>query len=424
MWLGLKQESAAFWWVCIYVFFEYVRPQQIYPEIDVLPWPQIALLMAVITTYIDKKVIWVKSVENRFVVMFSVVVAMSIVFAFRPSTSWAYINEVVNWIIIYFLIISVVNTEKRFFIFVLLFLLASFKMSQHGFRTFAGRGFSFASHGVSGPPGWFANSSEFGIQMAIYVPLAMAFVASLRQYWGRIKKLFFYLMPFTGIFTIAATSSRGAQLAIAGVGIWFIIKSRLGLKAMAGILLLGWILYMVIPPAQLARFESMGEDETSASRLLYWDIGMGVFADNPLLGVGFRSWRDYCASVVNMNVEGERLACLEVHNTYIQAAVELGIGGIVLFLLMIIYVFVLNARTRNYARTNENKFILYMAHGLDGGLIGLIISGTFVSVLWYPFFWFQMGMAVALNEISRRQALLITSDSKNTVMHRYKHSAV
>ena len=38
-----------------------------------------------------------------------------------------------------------------------------------------------------------------------------------------------------------------------------------------------------------------------------------------------------------------------------------------------------------------------MARGLDGSLVGLIVSGSFISVLYYPFFWINFAMTVALN---------------------------
>ena len=51
----------------------------------------------------------------------------------------------------------------------------------------------------------------------------------------------------------------------------------------------------------------------------------------------------------------------------------------------------------------DNKFIYYIAHGLDGGLVGFMISGTFISVLFYPMIWFQMATSVALYNIARKQ---------------------
>ena len=113
-------------------------------------------------------------------------------------------------------------------------------MSQHGFFSFASRGFSYTSWGVVGSPGWFRDSGDFGIAMTVFFPLAFAFAFALKDYWGRYKRWFFYFLPITGMVTIVATSSRGAQLGMVAIGIWFLLKSGKGIKAMIGILVVGW----------------------------------------------------------------------------------------------------------------------------------------------------------------------------------------
>jgi O-antigen ligase len=277
-------------------------------------------------------------------------------------------------------------------------------MSQHGFRVFASRGFSFSSWGATGAPGWFRNSGEFGIQMTIFVPLAIAFIMALKEYWGRGKRWFFYLLPVTGLVSIVASSSRGAQLAIIVVGLWFLIRTRKGIKWAIVMLLVGFMLYLIMPEAQKARFDTMGEDQTSVERLEHWRLGMGFVVENPLLGLGYKNWLDYCNFLSPFrDVEG--VSCHQAHNMYVECVAELGVPGLIVFLWMLLLMFRRNSRTRIYASRLNNKFIMYVSYGLDGGLVGFMVSGFFISVLYYPFFWFQLAMTVALNEVSKGQAL-------------------
>ncbi len=401
IWRGLKQESAAFWWLCIYMIFEYVRPQSIYTVIDVLPWAQIALLLACITAYADRNIKLVRNPANFLFVSFFIIVLLSSVFAFLPSKSFEEIHIPVNWLILYFLIISIVDSEKKFIMFMLLFFLVNFKMSQHGFFSYAQRGFGYAKWGLTGSPGWFENAGDFGIQMTIFAPLATAFILALRSNWGRFKRLLFYLLPFTGLISIVGTSSRGAQLGIAVVGVWFLLKSRRGIKAIAGIVIVGWALYSILPQQMLTEYSLAGEDKTSEHRLVMWEYGLEVVGDNPVLGVGLENWVDYCWFMNPNGIDGKR--CLEAHNTYIEALTEIGITGFVVFLLNMSFIFILNARTRANAKQLGNKFISYIAHGLDGGLVGCMAASMFFSVLFYPMFWLQLAMTVSLYEISRKQ---------------------
>ena len=47
LWEFIKAQPASFWLINIYLFFEYVRPQQIYPAMDVIPWAWGALWLSV-----------------------------------------------------------------------------------------------------------------------------------------------------------------------------------------------------------------------------------------------------------------------------------------------------------------------------------------------------------------------------------------
>jgi len=405
IWRGLKQDSAAFKMLCFYFFMEYVHPQAIYPIIDVIPWAQIALGLTILFALFDKNIHWVTNIENKYLILFFATVLTSSIFAFNPAISWLNANIALNWLILYFLIITIVNTEKRFLFFTLLFLLLSFKMSQHGFRTFAMRGFSFAGWGVSGGPVWFRNSGEFGMQMAIFIPLSTAFILSLRCNWGRIKRIFFYLMPITGLFSIATTSSRCAQLAVGAVGIWFILKSRMGIKAVTGILITGWLLYTILPPEMFDRFHEMGKDKTSLERLALWTFALDTVREYPLLGIGYSNWGVYC-NTINPEGLGPYHRCEEVHNTYIKNATELGIASFFIMFGMLLLMFWINFKTRIAATKLGNRFLFYISHGLDGGLVGYMVSCFFISALYYPFVWVHLALTVSLHEISKRMSIV------------------
>ncbi len=402
LWRGLKLEHATFWWLCLYLVFEYIRPQTLYPAIDVLPWALISFFMACVTAFSDKSITKVRSPGNGLIVAFFIVILLSSIFAFQPDISWNKIDVFINWIILYFLFISVVNTERRFLLFVLLFFLVNFKMSQHGFTSFVGRGFAYTSWGVTGSPGWFRNAGDFGIQMLIFFPLAIAFILALQEHWGRYKKLLFYMLPITALVTILATSSRGAQLGVVAVVLWFLIKSKHAFKAIIGGLILSFAVYAVLPDEMVDEYKGMGEDSTSEARLSLWGFGMEVVKENPVLGIGYENWLTYCR-FVNPHGVGKKSYCVDTHNTYVEAASELGVTGFLIFISTILFMFVQNSRTRENARRSNNRFILYMAHGLDGGLVGCAVASFFFSVLFYPMFWVQLAMTVALHQISKKQ---------------------
>lgn len=306
-----------------------------------------------------------------------------------------------TWFVVYFLVISIVNTEKRLLLFLLAYCLFNLKMAQHGAIGWAERGFSFASYGLIGSPGWFRNSGEYAIQMLIYGSLAIAIVISLKKYWGRYKKLFFYVAAATGYIAVIGASSRGAQLALAVVGVWFLLKQKNGFKGLLVILLLALVLYYLLPEQQLLRLDNAGSDETSLQRIAYWKFALtSVIPEFPFLGVGYSNWLSYL-SFMRPDGIGPMQRNQVCHNIYIQAVSELGFMGLISFIMLIIFSFVNNVKTRVMAKKLDNKFLFNLTYGLDAGLIGYLVAGSFVTVLYYPFFWVQMAMIVALNNIAR-----------------------
>jgi O-antigen ligase len=306
--------------------------------------------------------------------------------------------------VIFFLIINVVNTEKRFLVFILAFLLYSFKMAQFSFFNWVSAGFGYVAIGSGGGPGWFRNSGEFGIQMCIFFPLAACFFFALKEHWPRWKKVLFFLFPLFALTGTVSSSSRGAVVGVLFVLFFMFMKSKYRLKGLIALGVILALVYFLMPDRQIERFESAGDDRTSQTRLEYWKRGIQLFSSYPILGVGYNNWM--VAQEKMFGLEDQQLP----HNIFIQCASELGVLGFLSFILMIMYTFINNSRTRKLTLQHEGeknevkmRFLYYMAHGLDGALIGYLASGFFVTVLYYPYFWINLAMTVSLNAIARKQ---------------------
>jgi len=333
-------------------------------------------------------------------VIFFIVILASSLQAFSPKVAFGELYIFVGWLIIYFLIISIVNTEKRFLIFMLAFLIYSFKMSQFSFRNWLSSGFSFIAIGSGGGPGWFHNSGEFGIQMVIFFSVAVCFFVSLKEYWPRWKQVVLFLFPLTALTGTVSSSSRGAVLGVASVCLFWLLKTKHKLK---GIIILGIvasIVYSIIPEQQMARFQTMGEDETSTSRIDLMNNGLQLISRYPVLGVGYKNW--IVAQKKVFGIDNSQVS----HNIFIECASELGYLGLLVFLLMIIYTFVNNFKVRKIVKSSgrDNRFLYFMAHGLDGALVGYIVCGFFVTVLYYPYFWINLAMTTSLHETAKKWA--------------------
>lgn len=340
----------------------------------------------------QKKSTAIRSPLSGWIVLYGLIVVLSGVFGYNPSNSFENLHWFFNWLIIYFAIIWTVRTRTQFFIFLALYLLFNFKLSQTGFLSWAAQGFGFDAHGTGGP-GWLRNSGEFGIQMCIFTPLAVAFALALRRHCSTPVRWILYFIPITAIGAILASASRGALAGLGASSLWSI---RTGKHFVRTLILVGTLLllaYAALPEEFKERLGSSGADRTSLVRLDRWEKGWETIKKYPVLGVGHKNWEIYYGDHLNYGLPGTRM----VHNIFIESGTEHGLLGLGTLCALLISMLFVNARTRALARDSNDTFSIYIAHGMDAAIWGMVISSSFVTVLYYPYVWIHAAFVASLH---------------------------
>lgn len=331
---------------------------------------------------------------------------LSACFARFQEPAWTTFLDLLRWALIYFLIGRIVVGSWRQRIFVFLLLLLNLKMAQAAIRGFAAAkafGLSdqlLAKFGVgAGSVGFFSNAGDFGVAMCVVWPLAGVLFLGESKKIPRVLLLISFL-AFSG--AIIVCSSRGAVLAvvIAALAAWTRNPRRLG-AAVLFLLFVPGLIY-VLPEASKERYRSAlhwQEDKTASQRLALWGAGLRMFHDHPLLGVGPGNFPlNYSQTYANPD---EDPASWVPHSIYIQSLSELGVAGTIPVLLLLLGCFRLNAQTRKHlVKQGSGKrrgFDHFLALGLDMALIGYMVSGAFLTVLYYPHLWVILGMSVGLH---------------------------
>jgi putative inorganic carbon (hco3(-)) transporter len=398
------KESFAFKMACIYLMIEYVRPQSIWTFLDVLPLGLLSLAGGVVVVLFSSPERNAKPYGSQLPLLgaFLGLIVLSILGSQYPAWGWGNLSLYISWMMAYFLISKAVNNERRYMVFLVLFLLFSFKMSQHGFKTWAASGFRFNKEGVNGAPGWFQNSGEVGIQMCIFLPMLLYFMNAGWRDWNLWKRGGMCVVALTVIGTVVGSSSRGALIGSGVVLFWMLARSRYKVRGLIAVAAVAAAVAFILPPEFYGRMDSMGEDNSSQMRLQYWAYGWELMKQHPVLGVGYFNWfPTYAAHLIAIG-EGRRPEVC--HNIFVQAGSELGFPGVLFLLAFIIATFVLNARTRKLlARQPDSDFLRQVAFGLDAGMIGYLISAQFITVLYYPYLWIDIALVVALHNVVARR---------------------
>jgi len=401
MWTYFKAQHFSFWMICAYLFLEFVRPQALIPALDILPYAQISLLGAMVGAVMDPTVKWVSSIANKLIILFFICILISIWFAEYPDVSKKHFMDFFGWFVIYFLIINIVNTKERFYIFLIIYLIAAGKIAFGTSKSWVFRGFSFTSWGLMGPKGYFQNSGELAILMLMLFPLAFYLYVALKnkaKTWEKFLLTIFWICP---ILTILGASSRGAQIALVCQLLLMFRRSLLRPKALIGVLILCTAIFYLLPQEQKDRFSSTGDDKTSQQRILYWQHGWEMMKRYPYAGVGFFNFSPYYESHFSADM---LYPFAELpHNIFVQVGTDAGFFAVFAFAGLILYaIFASYSLTRFCIKHAEPPWSSFIA-GLGVGVLGFFIAGEFVTVTYYPFLWIHLAFIVSFNNVIARK---------------------
>jgi hypothetical protein len=143
--------------------------------------------------------------------------------------------------------------------------------------------------------------------------------------------------------------------------------------------------------------ERMAADDRGSfeSRLPLAHVAVSITRDHPIFGSGFGNYRNWLPSY---RVPGEPFTEIaKVHNVFLLVAAELGLTGLVIFLLLLATTF----RQSWHGRKRMSGMPLLLSTGLLAGLVAFFIHGQvdYVEISRFAPLWFALGLLQALTRI-------------------------
>jgi putative inorganic carbon (HCO3(-)) transporter len=399
----------AFFGVLLYLLVEYFRPGEKYAMLANLGLGKLVVGLALLGWIVSPSLNRDKQVSTSALDFGIVgfVIASFLASCFAQFQDWAWIGftDTVRLAVIYFVISRVVASPWRLRIFAFLLILLNLKMAQFVVRNYVlarSTGLSemtIITRGVgAGSAGLFADSGDLGVAMCVAWPLGIAlFFGESKKFW----KLFLIGSSLACLAAALVCGSRGAVVGVVASVIVALARNPRKLAAAFMVLLLLLGALFVLPGASKERFRSAmdwRQDPTSMDRIYLWRAGFRMFADHPLVGVGPNNFAPLRASYSKLDEPVARQWV--AHSIYMQALTELGSLGTIFELALIVCFLRLNARTRKRLKALQEKgrpsFEYCLAVGLDLAFVGYLVSGAFITVLYYPHLWVLLGMAGGL----------------------------
>jgi putative inorganic carbon (HCO3(-)) transporter len=376
--------------VVFYMLLTYISLEQRIPATSNLHLTRL-LAMALIAvwavrTAITKSKLYLQENGLLLLYLFFLTMALSIPLSFWPTKSFNTFVDMLKILAFVILFIHLLDTRKKLKIFLWVFLLVNCFLAVNAIKDFILLGPNALLIRVSGGgEGFLGNANDFAIALNIALPFS--FYLFLREKKKNYKVLYFFFFILLTLGVIS-TGSRGGFLSLIVVFLYFIMKSRQKLLGFFAILLLGLAIFLFAPPEYWQRqttITSYQQDESAMGRINSWKVGIRMFADRPLLGVGIGAYE-----VSHGSKYGG--PWLVAHNAYIQIGAELGIFGLLLYLGLIFYIY--RQATVLIAFYQRDNYLESICLGVKGALLTYAVGSFFLSVGYYPHLYLLLSIVM------------------------------
>ncbi len=403
----LKGDKKGFYLVLAYLLFEFGRPQEMFPGLKLIPFGTGLSVLIFLTVIMSGKLNFSR-LQTRLWVPLFVIMAIHVPIAANNFKALMTFKDMLLLYGVYLGIVAFVDSLDKMKVLMNVWI---------GILCFlAVMGVAKGGHGVGA---WMGDENDFCMVMDMAVPFGYFLLFSATGVAQKVKYL-----GFLGSFILAAMASlsRGGFFGLAAVGAYCWYRSPKKLNALVVVIVAVVFMLVLAPATYWDEIASSTSDETmgagtGAARLYTWGIGMEMFYANPIIGIGQSNFQwTFEVYEAGRRFNDRSMAGRMAHNAWVTLAAELGLAGIIIVggMLFQCYRDLKWIRTRFTpvgSRQKHGQIVqagedirMYIARAMEGSLIGFIVSGVFISTLWYPALWIMIAFVVALRNISETQS--------------------
>jgi O-antigen ligase len=318
-----------------------IQPGELYPALGAFHIERV-LFFVVFVSFVWRHGKPVFPPITKLFLLFWSTMFLSVPFAFWRMGALQFALDFGRVAIYHILIVNLVNTPRRFRIFLLVFALligwlagSSCLGFLHG-DLYLERGRFARAEGMTSSGG---NPNELGITLVSSLPLVVLLVVD-KPWRGRLLGL--AVAALSG-WVLVFTGSRTSIVALLFLLAAFVFSSKKRLLFLPiGVILLA-VTWQVMPVEYQERYLSVAtrdQDESYTNRLLAWQAGWHMFLDYPVTGVGGGQFQ-VANGAKYWPGEGQKV-WLNAHSLYFQIIAELGLCGTAAFCAYLFALFRLN----------------------------------------------------------------------------------
>jgi O-antigen ligase len=393
-----------------FLFITVVSPQSWFPALASLRLAMLAAVVAAVGLLADRLArggsvaAWTR--ETWLALGLFVWAVATVPFSYWPGGSVSLITDTyAKTLIVFWLLGIVVDTRERFRFTLWMLTLTAIPIAVtavHHFMT--GEYFPPAAKNEQRIMGYLGplagNPNDLALTLNLILPFTLTLLFTSR---GRAVRLFLVGIAVVDAMAVVMTWSRAGFVTLAttlALTCWRLAKRGRPGWAVA-MLVLALVAVPLFPAGyvdRLATMRDIDDDPTHSAQTRWSDtIAAAEFVlAHPLAGAGAGQ------NILALN-EQRGAKWKMVHNVYLEYAVDLGLPGLVLFLLILYYNAAAVRRVRRLAAAAEpSGELVFMAEGLQTSLVAFSLAGIFHPVAYHPYFYYIAGLGVAMQTMAQR----------------------
>jgi putative inorganic carbon (hco3(-)) transporter len=410
----------AFGFLYLFTLLLYARPNDLIPAMGTFPLVKIVAIIAplayIYAQYRLGKPVIKWTIEVKMVIVMLLLAVMFIPFAASPGDSVTTLNEVfIKTVIIFILIIGVVNTRERLLAMIKLTALCGACLAAFAIKSYATGNFTMKGDRIEGlVGGMFGNPNDLAAALNMLIPMAVA-LALMSSRRARLLYAACALLLFCGVMVTYSRAGFITLAAVSGVMLWKFgrgSRSSLSLVTLAAFVLL----LSVFSGAYRSRLMTILDPNSDASgssqqRVDLLERGLDLSLRHPIVGLGMGNFHIYSIH--------EKVA----HNGYVETAAELGMIGLLAYLIIIL------APLRGLAKIERERVkpgaradldAKYLCIGLQIAIIAYMINSFFLSIQYLWYLYYPAGFAVALRLMYAAEKAAQASEGEGAASRQFK----
>lgn len=397
-WLLRNGHSVSYAGIFLFTLVLYFRPYELFPALSGLTSLAFFISIATLIFFIPSQLavegnLTARPAEVNYLLLLTLLGIVTIPIARSPGMAWETFNDVFIKIVLMFIVmVNVLRTEFRLKGLMWLSLGVGLMLSINAMQLYAEGKFTVEDYRVGVQfGGMFGNPNELAIHFIMFIPIAIVLGLSTKNflmrivYWGSAV-----LMTAGTVVTFSRGGFLGLMVASLVLGWKLGRKNRFQVMLIMGII--GALFLALAPGNYGVRILSIfipGLDPVGSSNQRSELLKQSVWVTlrNPW-GVGMGNFQ--IGSSHN----------LVTHNAYTQVSSELGIAGLIIYVLFVTSPFRrLGAIERELFTSKNYNWMYYLAIGIQASIMAYLVGSFFGAFAYNWFVYYPVAYAIALRRI-------------------------